>query len=156
MDHGTSTDANGDWSGDGVGGYADQAGLWTIKARLGGDVAVTTIRIGGRARMVADGDALLAPEATRRLIADIARTRTRHPLAAHSAPALTAREREGMILGLDVHSGHTDSCAAVSCAPRVPAVRNDSAMTPARTMNPATTHRPVRKLPVRPCSQPVR
>lgn len=46
-------------------------------------------------RVVAAGDALLAPEVTRRLIADIARTRTRQP---RSAPALTEREREVLTL----------------------------------------------------------
>jgi hypothetical protein len=53
---------------------------------------------------------------------------------------------------------HVDSCssAVVSCALWVPTVRNDNAMTPARTMKPVTAHRPARKLPVRSCSQPVR
>lgn len=49
-------------------------------------------------RVVADGGALLAPEVTRRLIADIVRTRTRPARLPDPRPALTEREREVLTL----------------------------------------------------------
>lgn len=48
-------------------------------------------------RVVAGGEALLAPSVTRRLIADVVRTRGR-PTPANALDVLTARERETLVL----------------------------------------------------------
>jgi DNA-binding NarL/FixJ family response regulator len=55
---------------------------------------VTAERLFDAVRVVAAGDALLAPAVTRRLIAEFARLRPRHPSGAHRLSSLTARETE--------------------------------------------------------------
>ncbi|WP_343048307.1 response regulator transcription factor [Cellulomonas humilata] len=59
---------------------------------------VTAERLFDAVRVVAAGDALLAPGVTRRLVAEFARLRSRHPAPTAALDALTPREREVLLL----------------------------------------------------------
>jgi len=71
-------------------------------------------------RVVARGDALLAPSVTRRLIADLAKRAERPPADARVLSVLTARERE--VLGL-VAAGLSNAEIAASLHLSIPTVK---------------------------------
>jgi DNA-binding NarL/FixJ family response regulator len=59
---------------------------------------VTAERLFDAVRVIAAGDALLAPGVTRRLVAEFARLRTRSTTPSNTLEALTPREREVLLL----------------------------------------------------------